>query len=206
MASKKRSSKPKKKFPTVHMVEKARLAHALALKWRCSGRVMGIDLALRSTGIVILDRTGVCLRHLTIREPIGRQKKTDPPITETQRVMRLKSIAQQVVQMANDFKVHFVAIEGYAFSRAFQSHQIGEVAGVVKLQLFLSSGIIPHIVGPKTARKHVLGHGDASKDQIIEVVRSLSVDVDNDHEADAYVVARYMFDHQVAKEKEEGLA
>ena len=205
MASKKRSQTKAKPFPTAHMKEKARLAHALALKWKCSGRIMGIDLALRATGVVILDRTGVCLRHTTIREPIGRQRKTDPPITETERVLRLKSIAQQIVQMANSFKVHFVGIEGYAFTRSFQAHQIGEVAGVVKLQLLLSSGIIPHIVSPNTGRKHVLGRGVASKAQIIEVVKSLNVEVDNDHEADAYVVARYVFDHQVAKEKAEAL-
>lgn len=113
------------------------------------------------------------------------------------------SIANDVVGIFRIWKVRWVGIENYAMSAAFRAHQIGEVAGVVKSQLWLALKMVADVVAPNQARKHVLGYGAAKKNVIVEVVRDgLGYPIANDHEADAGVVARFTFDKKVAEEKE----
>lgn len=167
---------------------------------------MGIDLAPRLTGISIYTSTGVHQACFTIKEVVARGSKRDPPIPEAHRIARCLRVANQIVRLIKDYGVKHVGIEGYAYSQAAQAHQIGEVGGVVKTQIFLACGIIPRIVQPTSARKHVLGYGGSvpGKKKGIEkvVVEGLGVDVANDHEADATVVARWTFDTVAAEEKE----
>lgn len=151
----------------------------------------------------MLTDVGLPLRVLTIKTQI------DENASEAQRIERLLQIANEVVGFVKDFKVHHVGIEDYAYSRGWQAHQIGEVGGVVKTQLWLACGIVARPAGIKSARKHVLGYGGSfgkgkeAKENIVRVVRDgYGVDVDNDHEADSFVVARYTFDSVVAEERE----
>lgn len=164
---------------------------------------MGIDLALKHTGLSIYAASGVHQRCFTLDYPLSRGKKSDPPIPQFEIIRRLICIANEIIGHIKGFKVKHVGIEGYAMDARFRAHQIGEVAGVVKTQLWLACGIVPHIVAPSSARKHVMGYGRPSKPDIVRVVeQGLGVAVDNDHEADATVVARYVFDKIVATEKE----
>lgn len=113
-------------------------------------------------------------------------------------------VANRIVEIIKDFEVRHVGLEGYAFGAKFQSHQIGEVAGVVKSQLWMNFRIVPEIVPPKQARKHVLGYGGkVTKEEIVKAVRDgLNIDAKSDHEADAAVVARWTFDLMAARERE----
>jgi len=156
------------------------------------------------TGISIYTRDGLHHRCFTIEEIVARGSKKDPPIPEVERIRRCLRVANQIVKIVEDFQIRHVGIEGYAFSKPHQAHQIGEVAGVVKSQLWLKHRIIPRVVPPTSARKHVLGYGGsvAKKDVVKVVEQGLGVAVENDHEADATVVARWTFDHVVAEEKE----
>ncbi len=113
-------------------------------------------------------------------------------------------IANEVVGIFRTWKVRWSGIENYAMGAAFRAHQIGEVAGVVKSQLWLALRMVAGVVPPSAARKHVMGYGGSmTKDQIVEVVRDgLGYAINGDHEADAAVVARYTFDKKVAEERE----
>ena len=174
------------------------------MKWQCSGRVLGVDLAPRYTGIVILSETGLFLHSLTLRYPLTRKHKSDPPISEAQRIERMLAIANAIVGLCKKWKIRYIGIEGYAMDARFQAHQIGEVAGVLKTQLFLALRMIPEVVPPQTARKHLMGYGRPDKKQVVEVVHDGLgwAEVDGEHEADAAVVAKYVFDKKVAEEKE----
>lgn len=156
------------------------------------------------TGLSIYTASGIHQRCFTIREVVARGSKKDPPIPEVERIRRCLRIANEIVKIIADFKIRHVGIEGYAHDSRYQSHQIGEVAGVVKSQLWLACRLVPRIVPPSSARKHVLGYGGSIlKQEVIKVVeQGLGVAVENDHEADATVVARWTFDHVVAEEKE----
>ncbi len=164
---------------------------------------MGVDLSLRNTGLSIYTAAGIHHRCATITYPLVREKKTDPPIPQVELIRRLISIANDVIGFIKTYRIRHVGIEGFAHGAKWQAHQIGEVAGVVKTQLWMSCGIVPHIVPPSSARKHVMGYGRPSKTDIVEVVeQGLGVVVENDHEADATIVARYTFDKVAAEERE----
>lgn len=164
---------------------------------------MGIDLALKHTGLSIYTASGIHQRCFTLNYPLTRDSKNDPPIPQIEITRRLILIANEIIGHIKGFKVKHVGIEGYAMDARFRAHQIGEVAGVVKVQLWLACGIIAHIIAPSSARKHVMGYGRPAKKDIVRVVeQGLGVVVENDHEADATVIARYTFDKIVAAEKE----
>lgn len=164
---------------------------------------MGLDLALRETGVIILSERGSLLRNFTLSYPLTRKKKSDPPISETDRIERLINLTNEIVGIAKEYRVRYAAIEGYAYEKRFQAHQIGEIAGNVKVQLWLARKIVVDVIPPKTGRKHFLGYGNAGKEQVEQVVRDrLGLRVDNDHEADAYVAVRCLFDEVVGREKE----
>lgn len=185
------------------MVEQARTGSALASRWQSSGRILGVDLSPRNTGLVVIDEMGIFMRSQTLRYALTREKKSDPPITESQRIERMLSIANDVIGICKLWKIKFIGIEGYAMDARFQAHQIGEVAGTLKTQIYLALRRIPYIVPPQTARKHVTGYGRPDKKQIFEIVsEGLAWPVKTEHEADAGIVARYLFDRIVAEEKE----
>jgi len=178
---------------------------ATASRWRCSGPVLGIDLSLRYSGLSLYSAAGIHLNCWTIEELLSRGSKKDPPIPEPERIERVCRIANQIVRVVTKHQVRHVGIEGPAHNKRFQSHQLGEVAGAVKTQLWLKFGIAPRIVPPSSARKHVMGYGGAgiTKMMVREIVeKGLGVAVENDHEADATVIARYTFDTVVAEEEE----
>ncbi len=113
-------------------------------------------------------------------------------------------VANDIVGILRTWKVRWSGIENYAMGAGFRAHQIGEVAGVVKSQLWLALRMVSRVVPPSAARKHVFGYGGSmTKDQIIEMVRDgLGYTINGEHEADAGVVARYTFDQRVAEERE----
>lgn len=173
------------------------------MNWKSSGPVLGLDLSLRNVGVCVLTKTGAVIRTKTLVHSMSR-KKGDPPIGQADTIQRLLSICNEIIAIIREFKIKHVGIEGFAHNARWQSHQIGEIAGALKTQLYLGCRIIPEIVPPTSARKHVLGYGGpVSKAAIVQAVREgLEIDVANDHEADAAVVARWTFDWVVAKEKE----
>lgn len=128
----------------------------------------------------------------------------DPPVPEVEKIRRMLRIANEIVRFITLFEVKHVGIEGPAYNAHQGAHALGELSGVVKSQLWMKFRIVPLIVPPASARKHVLGYGGSvTKDQVKEVVeKGLGVAVENDHEADATVIARFTFDTVVAREKE----
>jgi Holliday junction resolvasome RuvABC endonuclease subunit len=162
---------------------------------------MGLDLSLRKTGLTVLSEYGNLLCNATLRYPLTR-KRGEPPITEAERIERLINLTNEIVGFAKDYKVRYVALEGYAHNKRFQAHQIGEIAGNVKVQLWLARKILVEVIPPSTGRLHFFGYGGAKKDEIYDIVtEKLGIMVDNEDEADSYVVARYLWDTIAKREK-----
>lgn len=158
---------------------------------------MGLDLSPVNTGVCILTQNGVAWRFHTIERKMPPKSKRPNHVLaeESIRISRAISIAKEVINIIKVFKVSCVAIEGYSFSRNWQSHQIGEVAGVVKSQIVMACGMIPVPIGARTARSKVFGKvpGGTKKQDIFESIVELQGETKilprNDHEADAFVVA-----------------
>jgi len=113
--------------------------------------IMGIDLSLTSTGYCVSGNAGVIESKL--RGPA-----------------RLVEISEILISRIRENDASLVAIEGYSFSsRNSQAHSIGELGGVVRVELFKNE--IPFIEIPPTCRaKFATGKGNASKNEVISSV------------------------------------
>jgi len=139
---------------------------------------------------------------MTLREALVRGGKDEPSISETELVMRMLRITSEIVRVVRLFRIRHVGLEGVPRD-AVGVYQLGEVAGIVKSQLWMKFKIVPRIVSPASARKHVIGYGGDVPTGLTEVVRDgLGVPVENKQEAASTIVARYTFDTIVAEEKE----
>lgn len=162
--------------------------------------MLGLDLALRKTGVCVFTRYGSLLRSYTLSYPLARTKPSDPPITESDRIERLINLTNEIIGFVKDFDVCAIGIEGFAYGKTYQSHQIGEIAGVVKTQCWLAKGIVPQVIAPSTGRKEFLGYGSASKANVIEILVSrLGFELNSEHEADAYIVGRCLWDRMARR-------
>lgn len=163
---------------------------------------MGLDLASKATGIAVLTEVGLPLMWQTIDLPLVKQRH-GPKIGDQERVLRAIKVADTIVQVARAYKVTGVGIEGYAYGAKFQAHQMGETAGIVKSQILMALKIPYEVIPPKTARKAVFGHGDVDKQIVIDIVTKLNAHLgrvpSSTHEADAWVVARALFQKHAKK-------
>ena len=171
------------------------------MRWQCSGRVLGVELSTHHTGLVILSESGIFLSANTLDHQLTRKHKGDPQVTEAQRIERMLDIANTVVGIVKASKVRYVGIMGHTVSAT--SHQVGEVAGVLKTQLYLALKIVPQVVPSIPAHKHIMERGRPPTEDVVQVVRDgLGYDTRTDVEAEAGIVARYLFDMKVAAQKE----
>ena len=144
--------------------------------------VLGIDASLTGTGITVFDlycnKSDMTLVH---NEAI-QVKSTG----ET----RLKAIRDRIAEIISSWQIGYVAIEGYAFARANQAHQIGELGGV--LRLFLHEQNIPFVeIAPSAVKKFATGKGNAQKHEVAaHVQKRWNVMFKTNDETDAYVIAR----------------
>lgn len=88
-----------------------------------------------------------------------------------------------------------VMVEGYAFSRANQAHQLGEAGGVVRLALYQLD--VPWTTAnPKSVKKYATGNGNARKTAVLEAARDLlGYDGHDDNQADALWLAAMAVDY-----------
>lgn len=153
--------------------------------------VVGLDLSVTSTGLVVLsERPDGCWEDV-FRTSVGYSLKRDSKVRE--KIERLVVVARTVVETVRLWSPVAVGIEGYAFSRHGAVYDLAELQGVVKSQLWLGCQIEPVIVSPTMARKTVLGTGaPRGKKGIARILKGLGLTFDNDDIADAYVIAKHV--------------
>lgn len=85
-------------------------------------------------------------------------------------------------------RADLVAIEGYAYARPNQAHQIGELGGVIRHNLWTHG--IPYLdVPPSNVKKYATGKGNASKDDVVDAAYRRGGDLyqgSSNDEADAF--------------------
>jgi len=145
-------------------------------------RVMGLDLSLCNTGVVILESEDWrILQAVTI--------KSKPQENETQRIVTLGGT---ILQGTQKFLPGLTVIEGPAFGMKNTNciWQLGELAGVVKQYLYLYEFKFV-IIPPTQLKKFITGKGNAKKDQMmLAVYKKYGVEFADDHQCDAYALAR----------------
>ena len=135
-------------------------------------KIVGIDASLTSTGIVVLNSD---LHTETIQS-----KKTGPE--------RLVEIRERIKGTVNG--ADLVAIEGYAFARPNQAHQIGELGGVLRV-MFHEEKIKYIEAAPSAVKKFATGKGNAKKeDVVLSVYKRWGKEFKTNDETDAFVLAK----------------
>lgn len=146
-------------------------------------RFLGLDASLTCSGIAVCQTEDPDFGLLTIQPGSRRGPQ------------RLGWILRKFVGYVRPFDPHLVLMEGYAYARANQAHQLGELGGV--LRLWLHEQRIPYVeIPPAVLKGYATGKGNASKDDVFaETIRRLGYQGSDNNEADALVLATMGVDH-----------
>lgn len=153
-------------------------------------RFVALDPSLTKTGVAIgeLDDDGAHVLTTTV--------KTSERLRGAARLHTiLVGLSKLILQPR---RADLVAIENYAFGKANQAHQLGELGGVVRLWLYEKK--IPFVVVPPAVLKGIAtgkgGGKNASKDHVLtEAVRRLDYRGADNNQADAGWLLTMMFEH-----------
>ena len=138
-------------------------------------KVCGIDASLTSTGIAAMIY-GELDNVITTRSIKSNKKGTD----------RLIEIREEVYKSV--FGADLVLIESYAFARPNQSHQIGELGGVLRV-MFAENNLKVLEVAPSQLKKFATGKGTASKEEIaVSAYKKWGIECRTNDETDAAVL------------------
>jgi len=147
---------------------------------------MGIDPSFTSSGLVILSSDGNVFRELNI--------KTASNETTEERILFIEKKINDLISDL-DFSKIIVGIEGPSFmSKGNALLNIGALN--YYLRIFLFKNKIKYIViPPKKLVKFVIGRGNGSKALMLKYVyKKWGYDTEIDDLADAYSLARYVFE------------
>ena len=137
--------------------------------------VLALDLSLTRTGYALSGDHGADLSRGVLI----------PPKSASRGMGRLAWIRDAVLSLAVGNGADVVVLEGYAYARANQAHQLGELGGVVRLAL-ADHGFAVVDVPPAVLKRLATGKGNASKDEVLaEAIRRLGYQGSDHNEADA---------------------
>lgn len=142
--------------------------------------VLALDASLTSTGWAKW-HSGTDIRYGTLKSGSRRG------------VERLVWIRDEVLRLASNAAL--VIIEGYAYARANQAHQIGELGGVLRVALDeLNENVV--VVSPMARAKYATGKGNAKKELVlVSAVRRLDYSGSSNDEADALWILQMALGH-----------
>lgn len=166
--------------------------------------VVGLDLSLTSTGVVVLHGEEIVLQEVVRSSPVGPL-----PIDEAK---RLNDITTRVLALVPD-DAKLVAIEGIAFmvSKTTSLVQLAAINYLIRIGLW-KRGIPFVIVSPPTLKKFVTGKGVAQKDvMMLETYKRWGVSLTDNNICDAFGLARISLailniDDKISTEQKEVVA
>ena len=146
--------------------------------------VLGIDPGIANTGY------GVIKAESSTFTPLGFGCIQTSPKEES--AERLKTIYDQLIQLATKYQPEFFALEDLFFSKNVSSaFAVGEARGVIKLVAANTDRRV-YNYAPAQVKEVLVGYGKASKRQVQEMVKlllRLKEIPRPDHAADALAVA-----------------
>ena len=143
---------------------------------------VGIDTALRHTGVVVLRGPNTVLCSTVSPKSRGPQRLM-AIYDEIEELLRSAGVLDPGVRA-------FAATEGYAYDAPQGAAGLGEASGTVRL-LLGRLRIPERSVAPVQLKKYVTGRITAKKRQMIEESqRASSLPIGDDHQADAHGLAR----------------
>lgn len=148
--------------------------------------LMGLDLSARQAAAVALNVNWDGSFSRVVTRLFGEELCRDA--TDYERARRCEMIADGIVGFAQGLLVSEAWIEGYAFNQKVSAHTLGEVGGVVRLEL-VRAGISIRTANMSTARKLLLGKlpRKGAKVAAFEALRAAGMPLWTMDEADAFV-------------------
>lgn len=147
--------------------------------------LLGLDLSTRAAAAVAVplawDGQWSRVASLVVGEKLRRDA------TDAERARRTETIAARLVAFAKSHGVTQAWIEGYAFAQRDSAHTLGELGGVVRLEL-IRAGIEIRTANMGTARKLLLGRVPRSdvKVAVFAALRAAGASFETTDEADAF--------------------
>lgn len=119
--------------------------------------VMGLDLSLTASAAVVIPHNwelGDWDSLITHVVGCSLLQEASP----AEKLSRIDSISFELIQLARETRVTDIFVEQYAFSQMLtRAHALGELGGVVKLDLKRQLGIVAQPVVASQARKFLCG-------------------------------------------------
>jgi Holliday junction resolvasome RuvABC endonuclease subunit len=145
---------------------------------------IGLDLSLGSSGIVIIDNDYKIIYKDTLKVlQLG--------------VERLYFLEAQLKKTLDNYPNLVVScIESPAYRETGKIFELGEWAGIVKLELFKRS--IPYIMAaPLALKKYVSGEGKSKGKEtvLLDIFKNFNEEIRQDDQGDAYVLSRIAHDY-----------
>lgn len=157
-------------------------------------RVLALDQSLTSFGFCEYTRTP---SEGTLWEPDISVGTLSPKFDG---VRRLAYFGKWITERVNDFDPHVIVMEGYSYGTpagASHSHSLGELGGVLKVQMFWAERE-PIVISPSSLKLWACGAGNAKKEAVlIAAVRAFGDVPRNNNEADAIWLAEIGYHHGV---------
>lgn len=153
--------------------------------------VLGLDLSLKAAAAVAVptwwDGEWDKVRSMVVGETLRRDA------SPAERARRTETIAARIAAFAECEGCSVAYVEQYAFGNSQQAHSLGELGGVVKLEL-VRRGIQLHTVPIPTIRKVLLGKvpRTGAKVAVMQALRAAGCPIGwSLDEADAFAVANW---------------
>jgi Holliday junction resolvasome RuvABC endonuclease subunit len=152
--------------------------------------LLGLDLSVTATAVVgcPLDWDGQWSRVSSL--VVGEKLRRDA--TDAERARRTETIALRIVAFARARKAEVAFLESYAYSQRTSAHTLGELGGVVRLEL-LRAGIEIRTAPMSTARKLLLGTVPRSdvKTVVFSTLRAAGARFETCDESDAFTALNF---------------
>jgi len=143
--------------------------------------VMGLDIAVRHTGIIVLDNKGKLLSNGTIKTKCG-----DTVESEFRKY-------EGISRLLNLWKPSICVIENYSYGSVRNLKAItmnAELTGLIKYWVY-KQGIKLYLVAPSQLKKYVSGNGKTEKAFIpMFVKKHFDIEFDSTDEVDGFVLAK----------------
>lgn len=147
-------------------------------------KILGLDLSLTGTGVVVLEDGKVVVEELIKSKP--HEEKT--PVHEIERIVLIK---ERILTIAEESNPDLVCIEGLAFGvrNATALVQLAGLNYMIREYLW-QRGIKFLIVAPTSLKKFTTGHGNAKKEEMmLEVFNKYGIAFTDDNCNDAFCLA-----------------
>lgn len=139
---------------------------------------MGVDQGLRNIGICVVDANGDFVNARTLHPPKNVEGGA-----------RLAYILSALTVTLTDASIAHVACEGYAYGKALRAHDMGEAGACIRLAAH-AAGKPLVIIPPVIIIRAATGRTQASPEEMIREARARGAAVTDDHQADAFFLAR----------------